>query len=80
MSKVGIVTKLLNTGFVCKPGTEAFKTFGNKKVYIAEINTSGYLALTNHSPKTRRDGRQEDNEINSAWHHESELVEIIKTK
>ena len=75
---MGIITKLRNTGFICKPGTTAFEFFGNKKVYIEKINSSGFLSLTNQSPKTRQDFRQEKNQLSSSWHDESELIEIKK--
>lgn len=75
---MGLVKRLLNTSFICKPGTEAWKIFGNKKVYIEEINFKGYLKLTNQSPKTRLDDRQTKNYLNSVWHDESELIEIKK--
>lgn len=75
---MGLVKRLLNTSFICKPGTEAWKKFGNKKVYILGITITGYLVLINQSPKTRKDSRQTKNCITSHYHDESELIEIKK--
>ena len=72
---MNIINTLLATPFKAKKGTEVYKTFGRRNIYIAEINEDGELGLTNLPPSKRKNESYRDlHEIASAWHFEEDLI------